>query len=125
MIRNFRQLQKLELVVAWPSSVYYTLFSSITSTELRKVVFVVWNPYGKRHFARELGGWGFIDREMCGLVDRLRATGYRHTLEAEIQVTMGGCYFGRKDFTKCLPKFREKGVTIITTGDLVLHSSRD
>ena len=70
--------------------------------------------------------WVEIDKELCGLVDRLRATGYRHTLEVELRHTEVGSDVGKHDFTKFLPKFRERGfVTVIDAvhGDRVLHSS--
>ena len=66
----------------------------------------------------------FIDKQLCRLVDRLSAMGYRHTLEAQGRVkTVGGREY---DFTKILPEFREKGVvTVVDAGDncRVLYSS--
>ena len=70
--------------------------------------------------------WTLLDEELCGLVDRLRATGYRHILEAELRLTKIEDDPGAWDFTKFLPKFREKGaVTVVDAahGDRLLHSS--
>lgn len=73
--------------------------------------------------------WDLIDEQLCGLADRLRSTGYRHTLEAELRLTRIIDPFRWYDFTTFLPKFREKGiVTVIYVyggpySDLLLHSS--
>ena len=67
-----------------------------------------------------------IDKELCRLVDRLRATGYRHTLEVELRLTKIGHDVRKCVFTKFLPEFREKGIVTIVGGehgDRVLHSS--
>jgi len=71
-------------------------------------------------------GWALVDKEMCGLVDRLRARGYRHTLLAELQLMTVGDDPGKYDFTMFLPGFRKKGdVTIVDIGhgDRILHAS--
>ena len=107
-----------------------TFFSSIT-TELRKVSFPAWYSDTAKILAEQKGDWALIDKQLCGLVDRLRAAGYCHTLEAKLRL-MGigddpGRYDpGEHDFAKFLPKFREKGVvTVVDTdhGDRLLHSS--
>jgi len=121
-IGDFRQLRELELTVALPSAAHKVLLSSITSIEFRKVTFSVcymsdWGQY--------LEEWALIDRQLCELVDRLRATGYRHVLEVELRLTETGDP-GENDFTEFLPKFREKGVVIVVDavhGDRILHSS--
>lgn len=123
-VRDFRQLQELELEVAWPSSPHQ-VFSSITSTEIRKIIFPLrylslWSTPAERTEARTL-----IDGQLCGLVDRLRAMGYRHTLEAELRLTANGDDPGKDGFTSFLPRFKEKGIVTITdavNGNL-LHSS--
>ena len=124
-IPNFRQLQELELVVTW-SSVSHQVLPSITSTELRKIIFPVRYMKDWNIFARQPEGRAFVDEQLCGVVDRLRAMGYRHTLEAELRLTDIGGDPGKYDFTIFLPEFREKGiVTIIDAahGDRLLHSS--
>ena len=127
-IQDFRRLQELELVVIWPKSRDNALLiSSITSTELRKITFLVKYMRGGLSFARRMGQWDFVDDRLCGLVDLLRAKGHRHTLEVELRLMK---YEGDPtrvyDFSKFLPGFREKGVvTIIDTvhNDRLLHSS--
>ena len=77
-------------------------------------------------FALRVNEWGLIDEQLCRLIDRLRSTGYRHTLEAELRLTKIRVDLEWYDFTTILPKFREKGiVTIVDTdhGDRLLHSS--
>lgn len=70
--------------------------------------------------------WALVDKQLCGLVDRLRAMGYRRTLEVELQfVEIGGDPW-EYDFTMIFSEFREKGVVIIVDtndGDRVLYSS--
>ena len=103
-IRDFEQLQELELGVAWPNSPYQ-LLSSIASLELQKIILTTEDLY-----------WGtrpWIDGQLCKLVDRLRVTGYRHTLEVELRLTAVGDDHGGCDFTKLLSEFRERGVVTI------------
>ena len=119
-IGDFRQLQELDLGMAWPDSPYQILYS-ITSLELQKIIFTT----------EDLYIWGtrpWIDRQLCKLVDRLRVAGYRHTLEVELRLTAIEDDCGGYDFTELfdLSEFRERGiVTIIDAvhGDRLLHSS--
>ena len=108
-IQDFRQLQKLELEVTPRSPPNRTLLSSITSLELRKIIFS----------AECVGGWdvhtglkerALVDKQLCELVDRLRVAGYHHILEVELRLTRAGDDPGKYDFTKFLTEFREKGV---------------
>lgn len=69
---------------------------------------------------------GLIDKELCRLVDRLRAAGYRRTLEVELRLLSVVCNPARYEFSKVFPGFEEKGVvSIIYTfnGNQVLRSS--
>ena len=129
-IGKFQQLRELELASIWPNSTHEILLSSITSTELRKVIFsMTWEDWGIS--LANMQGWdSIIDKQLCGLVDRLRAMGYHHTLEAELRVVKRGRLdsgSGGYGFTRYLPKFREKGVVIVVdaaNGDQVVHSSK-
>jgi len=81
---------------------------------------------GGEAFLRRVEMW--IDKQLCGLMDRLRATGHRHTLEVEFRFTNTEDGLSKVDFTKLLPGFKEKGaVTVIdaTRGDRVLYSTRN
>ena len=67
-----------------------------------------------------------IEKQLCGLVDRLRATGYRRTLKVELRVMGVGGDQGEYDFTEFLHRFREKGDVVIIDaahGDRILHCS--
>ena len=113
-------------MVDWPNPSQKLLLSSIISTELRKITFSPSYMSDSIIFAQQMEEWAVIDEGLCELVDRLRAAGYRHTLEAELRLTGIGDDPGRWDFTMFLPEFREKGiVTVVDTahGDRVLHSS--
>ena len=111
MLRDFRQLQELELGVTW-SAPHQTLLSSVTSMEFQKVILSAqyyrnWGVFGRRR-----GDWVLIDGQLCGLVDRLHAVGCRRTLQVELQIEAiddpGEC-----DFTVFLPRFKEKGVVSV------------
>lgn len=113
-------------MVVRPSSFHTHLLSSITSTELRKIVFPTNSMYDGTVFARRMGEWRLIDKQLCWLVDQLRTTGHRYTLEVQLRLTKVGDDPGKYDFTRFLPEFREAGiVTIIDTvnGDRIIHSS--
>ena len=126
-IGAFQQLQVLELVAGHPKSQNYIhLLSSITSTELRKVVILVNDLRYWIIFAWRMQEWDLIDKALCKLVDRLRAAGYCYTLEVELRFTRIGDGPRTYDFTKFLPGFRERGVVTIivaVNGDRLLHSS--
>ena len=66
-----------------------------------------------------------IDEELCGVVDRLNATGHHHTLEVEVRLAAFEGDHDEYGFSKFLPEFREKGtVTIINSAwDRIFHSS--
>ena len=49
-----------------------------------------------------------LDDTLCELVDRLRASGLRHTPEVEIRSQ--GAEFGEEWCERLLPKFKEKGL---------------
>ena len=123
-IRDFRQLRELELAVTWPGPAYQALLSSITSTELRKVIFPVWHVYDWGIFTQQSA---LIDKELCGLVHRLHTRGYRCTLEVELRLAEVGGGHGWYDFISLFPEFRERGVVTVVDAaaprDRVLHSS--
>ena len=70
--------------------------------------------------------WTWVDEQLCGLVDRLRAMGYRDTLEVELRFGKIADNPEKHEFANVLPKFKEKGaVTVVDTslGDQVIYSS--
>lgn len=126
-IRDFRQLRELELKVdslRFPPEI---LLSSIVSTELRKIIFLKGPISRLADFAVQMRWWVPMEELLCGLVDRLRETGYHHTLEVELQIRGSEDDPGKHDFVRFLPRFREKGVvTVIDAAhsNRVVHSSR-
>ena len=100
---------------------FFSYFRRTSEGHLPSEVYAQWMD-----FARQMERWALIDKELCGLVNRLRATGYRHTLEVELRITRVGGDIGMYDFTELLAEFREKGVvTVIDAfrGNRVLHCS--
>ena len=87
------------------------LINSITSTNMRKIVFALhpteggWNPRL----------WGSLDTALSGLVDRLHASGYEHTLELEFQLVSAFAKMDPEAYLDAFfPCFREKGrVTVL------------
>ena len=86
---------------------------------------MAWRLHDRKGFTEQKWLWGPIDEQLCGLVDRLNVMGYHHTLEAEVRLTAIDGDYEEYDFTKFLPKFREKGVvTVIDAArDRIFHSS--
>ena len=91
------------------NSAHESLLPSITSTELRKLVFSlssIWNV-----FPEEDTLWASIDNHLCELVARLGRTGHNHVLEVELRPAQ---YVDGLDLTLFFPKFMELGVVNIT-----------
>ena len=91
----------------YPREQQRTFISSITSTNLRKLVLTLSSTTIRREVLYD-SSWEPFDGMICGLVDRLQALGYKHTLEVEFRancVELGG-EMRQENF---LPKFREKG----------------
>ena len=112
--------------MGWENPCHKPLLSSITSTELRKIILLASYMDGLGGYPPEVEMWSSIDEQLFTLVDRLRTTGYRHTLEAELRLMDIGGGPGEHDFAKILPRFREKGVVIVIdvdNGDCVHHST--
>lgn len=110
----------------WLEPPQNALFSSITSTELRKITFLAEHGGEPTLFSREMKSWDFIDEHLCNLVDRLRAMGYRHILEVELRLGWTVKFPGKHGFARLLPAFRKKGVVTITDAILngrVVHCS--
>ena len=119
-MRNFRQLRELELILTWPGSLRDVALSSITSTELQKIIFRAVYINDWKIFVQDTVAWALVDEQLCGLVHRLDAMEYHHTLEVELQLKKP-VDSGRYDFTGFLSKFREKGLVAIINGNRVFH----
>jgi len=100
------------------------LIASITSTNIRKLVFltssielVISNPNLVRYYE-------VIDDRLCQLVERLRRSGYQHRLEVEYQTCESPQDDVEPDFSRSLLKFREQGlVKIVETDGRVIYCS--
>lgn len=100
----------------WSSSTHESILASITSTELRKLVFSAGRKNASNIFSRGAEVWASTDERLCKLVARLGRMGYSHTLEVEFRLSGGGETHSEHDLTKFLPRFKHKGVvTIIDT----------
>ena len=124
-ISNFRQLQELEVKLLWPTAPLWTLFSSITSTKLRKIIFPAGHILNAMIRTQQLERWAVTDGQLCELVDQLCSRGYCYTLEVELQLEHMAGKLGKYNFANFLPKFGERGiVTIIHTDDnFLVYSS--
>jgi len=105
------------MIVDFQCSYHEVLLPSITSTELRKIVIL---PRGGTCsymlFWGQLRLWASVDKQLCEVVDRLRAMGHPYMLEVELWFTQVEGDPGEIDFTKVLPEFREKGVVTVIDG---------
>ena len=113
------------MIVDFSRSCHEGLLSSITSTELRKIIIQTKQMYDCRGFLPRMERWASVDKHLCEVVDRLRAMGYRHTLEVQLRFTHVEDP-SKNGSTKVLPGFREKGVVAIiddACGDLIYRSS--
>lgn len=106
-------LQRLQFFIVFDER-ERAVISSITSTSIRAIVFT---PYLAHAAFRKIleNPEPFIpplDNILSTLVDRLRASGYKHTLVLEFRLIdlIPGYTL---DLKKSLPKFREKGRVIL------------
>ena len=110
----------------FPGSFHKVPLSSITSTELRKIIFSATNANHYWILSRRAEDWGLVDKQMCELVNQLSAMGYRRTLEAELRFINPTGNLEINDYTRFLPGFREKGVVTVVDvarGNRILHCS--
>ena len=84
------------------------LISSITSTNLRKLVITWWISHIEWDFLLFNLRWISFDDVICGLVDRLEKSGYRHTLELGFRAEFVDLD-EEVDHQEFMPKFKEKG----------------
>jgi len=99
-----------------PRAFHEDLLSSITSTELRKIIFRVRHTLCWRPSPEVVDRWTRVDEQLCGLVTRLHVMGYCHTLEVDLrfEIADGPEKHGSTDV---LPKFKERGVVTIHHGN--------
>lgn len=86
-----------------------TLISSITSTNLRKLVLGIRSMrFGREDFPSFNSYFASLDDTLCGLINRLQMSGYKHTLEVEFRTPIVELDEEVRH-EKFLPKFKEKG----------------
>ena len=84
------------------------LISSITSINLQKITFSLHPSDRKGDAPLDDPRWTSIDDSICRLVDQLRASGLRHTLE--VTFWMSFTVYGMEEYrNSLLLKLREKG----------------
>ena len=108
-----------------PQQIDVSLIGSIASTNMQKIVLALqfegsgWNPVY----------WSSLDTGLSSLVDRLRASGYEHTLELQFQLDPKIAEAHLKlDQDTFFPRFRKKGrVTLLdpTSGRTFYRSDDD
>lgn len=102
------ELHQLEITMTHPGNRERILISSINSTNFRTLIFTSPITCLKWDSLWDNPCWPPFDDMVCGLVDRLRMSGCRHTLELEFRaefVELDGKVY-HKEF---LPRFKEKG----------------
>ena len=116
------ELRRLEIFENFPKERESTLISSVTSINLRTIAFLV-DANGNYMRSHVLAGdFLYLDDAVCGLVDRLCASGYKHTLEIEFHLDEDDDINPNLDYTNLLAKFREKGrVRILSTSGGVMN----
>ena len=102
---NLSELRELTCSSSFLVSEEVSLISTITTTNIRKIVFDLLLP---GHLEDRF--WSSLDTELSILVDRLRESGYEHVLELEFRDRPG---FAQEASNAgpdwFFPKFREKG----------------
>jgi len=89
------------------------LIQSITSTNLRKLIFAPYWPILMLENFMDDPCWITFDDLICRLVDRLRVSGYANTLEVEFQLLFSEPA-GEAHHKTFLPRFKEKGRVTVT-----------
>lgn len=113
-LKRCAELGRLEVLTILPGEAERAVISSITSINLRTIAF----PSDTHGFSSHVlvdrpHYWNHLDNTACGLVNKLRALGYEHTLELEFQLESVDPTLYLGGF---LRNFREKGrVRVVNT----------
>ena len=105
------ELQEVHICSIYPQQQDVASISSITSTNLRKIVlnFLPTAPWQNITWDPLVGvQWSHFDDMLCALTDRLRLSGHQHILEVEFRMEPMDLETG-VDSPEFLPRFREKG----------------
>ena len=110
------ELRELEITRLPPHEEERRLISTITSANLRKIIFTPQDSRLDWDLLRHHYWWPPFDDMICGLVDRLQVLGHKGTLEVVFQAVFVDLENKKVNHERILPKFKEKGrVRIVET----------
>lgn len=107
-LKHCQGLCHLEFLTTFPMIKEHAVISSITSTNLRTVVFSLDFRCDMSLVLAASDAWKSMDSIMRGLVDKLCMLGYEHTLVLEFR-SESVKLLPDLDFRSFMPKFRERG----------------
>ncbi|KAF9645200.1 hypothetical protein BDM02DRAFT_3271888 [Thelephora ganbajun] len=111
------ELRQLELYTIFPGKAERAVISSITSTDIRTIVFTSHPLHVTLCILLDDPCMPLLDDTMRGLVDKLCVLGYEHTLELEFRIH-SVIFDYDLDYRKYFPKFGEKGrVRVLNTSN--------
>lgn len=112
-ISGCAELRRLEFYAVCPGSEECDTISSITSSNIRSIAFVSGSAPATPLPPLTLNPHSMLllDDAICGLVDKLQALGYDHTLTLEFRHPVASS--NAQNIRAWLPRFREKGRVII------------
>ena len=85
----------------------------MTSTELRKITFLVFSVLGRDIILQERDVQDSVDEQPCEPVTRACRAGYRHTLEVKYQLSEVAEELYQHNLAGFLPEFRNEGFVAI------------
>jgi len=115
-LSNCRGLRELQVSLPALAQDEISLLSSITSTNLQKIVLSARYGFERSGEPAFAAYYQEIDDCLCQLVERLRRSGYKHELEVALHIC--GVPEDEKALEEFLPKFKEQGrVTLMLGGE--------
>lgn len=102
-------LLELELCVVYPTQLAEILLTSITSMDLQKITLSMQLLNEILPYSDFVSFCNTADDPLCQLVDQLRESGYKRTLEVGLETWRLVEREEGLNFGELLPKFREKG----------------
>lgn len=114
-LSRFTELCRLDIFTRHPEEQERNLISSITSMNFRKITLIFSGVDLRWEAFRDDTCWALFDDTICGLADRLRGSGCKHSLEVDFW-TMLQVPEGAEHYWCFLPRFREKGRVRIVAG---------
>ena len=113
-LSNCSELRQLVIFTDSPAKPQCDVISSIISRNIRKIVFTGSPPDVMSYRPLNSTAMLPLERAMCGLVDKLRAFGYEHTLELEFGFHSRLFPRALASSRECFLKFKEKGRVILS-----------